>query len=233
MNSNADAFLDHFCLELAFDEKVKQDAYKLRHDVYVKEFGFEDIAGDVEKDDYDDRSLSCVIYHVKTGKAAACIRVIPAEQTLLPVEKYCSEYLFHDRFSIIANDRSRMCEISRLAVAKEFRKRPKEFLSPIGSPDGEERTFPLLSAACFLSAMIVSFLYDTPNGIAVMETFLPRITKRVGIEFETIGNELNYHGLRTPYFVTYGNIMDKLQDDYKRLMSNLELDISNQIIQIW
>lgn len=232
-NSIIDSFSKHFSIRLATTQLQKEDAYRIRYRTYVEEFGFEDkeqFSNTLEIDEYDTVATTCIIYHNYSSKPAACIRLISANDCeLLPVEKYCKSILDTNKYDKLLLSKSSLCEASRLVVDKDFRRRHNEHLSPIGHLDGEERTYPLLSIACFLSMLILSEMHGTPNCIAVMEPFLPRLTKRSGINFEPIGTEINYHGIRVPYLVRYEDVMNNLSKELRVLLDYLRNDIQYQV----
>jgi N-acyl amino acid synthase of PEP-CTERM/exosortase system len=63
------------------------------------------------------------------------------------------------------------------------------------------------------------------NVFAMMETFLPRLMSRVGIHFEKVGDEIDYHGLRAPYFIRTEaaliTMAPALKDLYRAIRSDL------------
>ena len=66
----------------------------------------------------------------------------------------------------------------------------------------EKRTFPLIAVSCYLAAIAMSDLSGRNNGFAMMEPFLPKLLARSGINFTRVGKDIDYHGLRAPYFLT-------------------------------
>lgn len=199
-------FNQYFRVELVTTDKHYEDMFKLRHDVYIEEFKYQDekeFSNGLEKDEFDDISTACVIYHIATGKPAACVRLIPGKKCdYLPIEKYMIDILDNDVIKGLNKNRSSLAEVSRLAVSREFRRRGKEALSPVGYHDeNEEITYPLLSVACFLSCIIISDIIDTEQYIAAMDPFLPRLLKYQNLNFEKISEPASYHGQRCAYLI--------------------------------
>lgn len=208
-------FERYFKIELAISEEQKNLVYGIRYRVYCEEFKYEavDLFPDkLEKDEYDQSSRHCLIIHRGSGLPAGCVRLVPAlgppALEPLPLEKYCSASLDYELIDRLNLDRSSVCEISRLAVDTTFRRRTGETLTRYGEINGlyvsaqEQRTFSLIAVACFLAATALTEIDDRTNVFAMMEPFLPRMMHRSGIDFQRVGKEMDYHGIRAPYFIT-------------------------------
>ena len=60
----------------------------------------------------------------------------------------------------------------------------------------------------------------------MMEPFLPRMLKRSGIEFERAGADIDYHGLRAPYFITTQSAVDNMRADLRELYTEIHKRIA-------
>ena len=236
--SLAGNFLRYFAVEVANTPELATEAYQLRYSVYCEEFHYEDEAAfpeQTESDDFDGHSINCLIRHRPSGLAAGCIRVVNAGDGLdLPLEKYCIESI-HPKFrEFLAGERGDICEFSRLAVNRTFRRRPKESMSRIGRDPNEElsrdeeRTFPLIAVAAFLSSFAIADLTERGSVFAMMEPFLPRMLKRSGIAPESAGSEIDYHGQRAAYFITTQNAVGSLNPELSQLYDALKQEIQRQ-----
>jgi len=224
----AEDFKRYFKIELVTSEQQAEKAYGVRYRVYCEEFRYE--ATDVfpsklETDEFDGQSLHCVIIHKATGRAAGCVRLVTAckdnEEGLLPFEKYCQQSLDTELIDSLRLQRNTECEISRLAVDGAFRRRLGERATRFGEVDSidfskqEQRTFSLLALSCLLAATALSELTQKTNGFAMMEPFLPRLLKRSGITVERVGGDMDYHGIRAPYFFTNQSMLENMQPELK------------------
>jgi N-acyl amino acid synthase of PEP-CTERM/exosortase system len=207
-------FWRFFRVVLAETPELRAVAFRVRYRVYCLEFGYEPkdrFPNGQESDDFDETSLQALVVHRASGEAAACVRLVPAvtEQgsRLLPFEKNCQHYLDRERIDALEVPRATVCEISRLAVDRSFRRRRGEELTRFGAAHDQEftreeqRTLPLIAVSAYLAATAMTDLTGRRNVFAMMETFLPRLMSRVGIHFEKVGDEIDYHGLRAPYFI--------------------------------
>jgi len=224
-------FQDFFRIEIAQTKEQKSKVYGIRYRVYCDEFGYESIdefPDEEEKDEYDDFSIHCLIIHKKSGLPAACVRLVPAldaqnKPSLLPLESHCADSLDQEYIDNLNLDRQTVCEISRLAIDCLFRRRTGEELTRFGEVHGldcckqEQRTFSLIAIAAFLAATALTEISDKTNVFAMMEPFLPRMMKRSGINFIKSGSDMDYRGIRAPYFIQTQSALDNMHDDLKEL----------------
>ncbi|TCO82436.1 N-acyl amino acid synthase of PEP-CTERM/exosortase system [Plasticicumulans lactativorans] len=188
--------------------------HRLRYEVYCREFGFEreeDCPGQMERDEYDDQSLHCLLVHRSTQSSAGTVRLVlsrpDAPEQRLPFWAHCEDSLFaqHPNHPACFPPGS-YAEISRLAVGGAFRRRPGEQESPIGQIEGqdftdvERRTFPLISLCLFLAASSLVVLSGREYAYAIMEPRLARRLASAGMLFERIGSDTDYHGLRAAFY---------------------------------
>ena len=122
-----------------------------------------------------------------------------------------------------------MCGISRLAVDGAFSCRPGAHITRFGEVDPidcslqERRTFSVIAVACFLAATALIDLTDRNSVFAMMEPFLPRMLKRSGLAFSRAGQDIDYHGLRAPYFIN--RPQDMVNTSLVRLYSEIHRSI--------
>ena len=160
-------FQRYFDVEFAVSPRQKAAVYGVRYNVYCEEQQYESadrFPNRQERDEFDEKSLHVLITHKSSGIHAGCVRLVSTggrrETDILPLEKHCPDSVAPDFFRAQELQRENICEISRLAVDRRFRRRP-------GAPDpqsndaqegaltfseDEVRTFPLIATAGFLAA---------------------------------------------------------------------------------
>ena len=242
----AQTFQKYFSVQLANTPELKRKVYNIRYHVYCKEFEYESIEScpdEMESDEYDDCSLHCLIIHNSTNIPAACVRLVPTsdhdiQQSFdpLPFEKYCSDSLDKTFIKQLNLERNTECEISRLAVDGIFRKRSGEALTRFGDVNldfskEEQRTFLLIAVAAFLAATALTDLSGKTNVFAMMEPFLPRLLKRSGILFQRVGKDIDYHGIRAPYFITTQSALDNMRPELLELYHWVHQQIESSFLQ--
>ncbi|WP_305046481.1 PEP-CTERM/exosortase system-associated acyltransferase [Geoalkalibacter sp.] len=207
------------------------EIYRLRYKVYVEEWGFErpeDHPLGIETDAYDLQAVQIGAFRRETGAIIGTGRLIPYAEALgFPIQKN----MRMDR-AIPPELLKTACEISRLAVSKEYRRRAGDNL--------------MYSESAFLptaTAGVESERRDSENDIVLgiirkiceysgregfthwsvgMAKGLYVLLKRRKIVFEPIGPEIDYHGLRRPYFGRVEEILggnDELLTIYQRALA--------------
>ena len=240
----AEDFKTYFKIELVTSEQQAEMVYGVRYRVYCEEFRYETtdvFPSKLETDEFDAQSLHCLIIHKATGRAAGCVRLVTASKDsgegLLPFEKYCQQSLNTELIDSFRIQRNTECEISRLAVDGAFRRRLGERatrfgeIASVGCTKQEQRTFSLIALSCLLAATALSELTQKTNGFAMMEPFLPRLLMRSGITVEKVGGDMDYHGIRAPYFFTTQSMLKNMRPDlkvmYTWILQQIKVDYGN------
>mgnify|MGYP001827437686 FL=1 len=226
----AQHFLDYFEVVPANTPELKKEVYRLRYDVYCKEFGYESIEehpNGRETDEYDSYSLHALVRHKASGLGAGCTRIIPADPNgrlnQLPIERLYPGNPEICNPSGQKIPRHSICEASRLCVHGQFRRRHGESSSRLGNINSlhcspqELRTFPLISVSVSLATTALTELTGRPYMFAMMEPYLPRLLRRIGYEFIQAGDEMDYHGNRAGYYVETGSVLRNFRPEFMDL----------------
>jgi N-acyl amino acid synthase of PEP-CTERM/exosortase system len=230
LSNLAESFQKYFSVDLATTPGQKQDVFRARYRVYCDEFGYEDksrFPDKAEHDEFDKYALHCLISHRASGIPAGCVRLVPATVSnnyyILPFEKFCADSLDEKFMHDFELPRSSICEISRLTVDSAFRQRSGETKTCLGKSNAmdfsqhEMRTFSLIAAACYLASTALTELTGRTNVFAMMEPFLPDVLRRTGIELQRVGKDVDYHGVRAPYFTQTSSVLDNMSVEIKQL----------------
>ncbi|GAB5450569.1 MAG: hypothetical protein Hals2KO_08970 [Halioglobus sp.] len=226
----AENFLQYFEVKYAVSPAELSQVFGIRYRVYCKEFGYEDASAfpnEEEQDSFDSKSLHALILHKSSGLPAGCVRLVMPSgvggSDPLPFEENCADSLDSAAIDGLDLDRNTVCEISRLAVDTAFRRRVGEGTTRYGVVEGldcsqqEQRSFALIAVTCFLAATALTEISGRTNVFAMMEPFLPRLLERSGIVFNRVGEDIDYHGLRAPYFITTQSALENMRPDLKEL----------------
>lgn len=209
-----------------------QEIFRLRYQVYINEWEFEN-PGDhpvgLEYDDYDAHSAHFYARCQHEKKIIGTIRMILNSDLGFPIERH-----FELTVKPEVLDKDSLGEISRLAVSKGFRRRAidnalfeAEPFVPNTLPrymdDGRD-----IRRHC--EHEVVRELYlllyrdSKQRGLthwyAVMAKGLYLILKRWGIPFRQIGTAKDYHGIRAPYLVSIEAVERSLEKQNPDLIAD-------------
>lgn len=208
-------------------EQIRQ-LFRLRHHVYCDEFHYEPPQPDGrEIDDYDDRSWHAVLRYrgasadKPAGQLVGCVRVVYSEpsggEPELPFQVHYRNPLFEGAPAPWQFGSKRICEISRLAVHRDFRRRAQESEAKEGAiamPEADQvRTFPLLAAGLFAAAAAIIVHKRKEHIFVMMEPKLHhRLHRKERIRFQQIGEPIEFRGLRAPYYLNAEEGQHDLQE---------------------
>lgn len=238
------AFHEYFLPMLANTPEQRAQAFRIRHEVYCREFGFErpeEHPDGMETDSYDAQSIHCLLVHQPSTKAAGCVRLVLPDpenpDAPLPFEKHCIDSLDRSITEPLLANRAAIGEISRLAVISEFRRRRNEDRTPAGDPDAagfsliEQRQFPFIAVGLYLSAASTGMLSGLEGVFAMMEPRLARHLSRYGIRFMQVGQVTDYHGPRAPFYITRDDLLHGLKPEISALLDTIKNDLEPSVRQ--
>lgn len=239
----AATFHHYFKLVLADTEDLRNEVYRIRYQVYCQELHYEDAKAfpdGLEHDIYDVSSRHCLLLHRSTNTYAGCVRLVFNDNhdpsRILPFEQFCSSSLHREAVDPSALDRESFGEISRLAVPANFRRRKKDLESPLGEisdPDPEEgqdkRQFPSIALGLYLAAASIGLDAGLEGVFAMMEPRLARHLMRFGIQFQQIGDVVNYHGPRAAFYINRNMLFKKLRPELQELLQAVHSDLDTGV----
>jgi N-acyl amino acid synthase of PEP-CTERM/exosortase system len=209
-------FFDYFSLELADTDQLLEESFRLRHRVYVEEMKFErpeDFPDGMERDGYEAHSLAMLLRHNTSGNTIGCVRLIVADPHD-PAKPFPFEHATggsvgqHPVFQ--RTKRVRLGEVSRLAIAPEFRRRRNDQemglysvldAAEAGQDPRRRNNLPPALGLVFAGASM-GMEIGLHAVFVMMELRLARLLRTLGIEFEQVSEAIEYHGLRAPFVIT-------------------------------
>jgi len=222
-----EALHQYFELVHCDTDDLRMQAYQLRYQIYVLETGYERAADcrlaedrqgravHLEQDEFDARSDHFLLKHRRTGLYAATARLIlpsPLDSAApYPIELHCPlDQPIND-----AGVRARLGEISRFAVSKEFKRRIGEMGTLSGVAENvenyfgndERRVVPHISLGLIAAVMRMVEQHHITHCYAVMEPALVRLLSRFNLNFNRIGPDVEYHGIRVPCLATRDKVL--------------------------
>lgn len=228
-----EVFFSHFELVRASDPALRDVAYRIRYQVYVREMGFEkeeDCPGGRETDSFDHRSEIVLLRHRASNRFIGCVRLILADADLaqpFPFE-VASDRLVDESL------RPRIAEVSRLAVVADFRRRKTDKLPGMGSivlVDGDQRQNPIPPACGLIFASAcVGLELGLEAVYTMMELRLARLLRMLGLSFTQVSDPVDYHGFRAAFRITRGSLDSPEVDD--RIRQTVSL-VRERVMQTW
>ncbi|MDP5130116.1 MAG: PEP-CTERM/exosortase system-associated acyltransferase [Paraglaciecola sp.] len=242
VNKEVSSIATHFSTYLspviANSSDLKDQCYNIRHGVYCEELNFEPVnLAKIEKDDFDEHSLHCLIQHQPTERYAGTVRIVRPEKSnqLIPIQKYCLNSISPGKINPSDFKPYEVCEISRLAVPNEFRRRQTDkfkgasvgVINQQTYSENELRCFPFIAIGLYLSAASLVIENDIKHTFVMMEPRLARSMRFVGIQFEQIGPVVDYHGQRAPYYINPNLLMQNLTPGFKLMLKNIRKTLNH------
>lgn len=239
----AEHFTEFLQPEIATTEQLRDEVFKIRHEVYCEELAFEALKEEgKEQDEFDCQSLFSMIKHKPSNIYTSCVRIVKSKNVdeLLPIEKFCGESIQNKELHPSNFKRSEVGEISRLAVKADFRRRKADKFkgSAIGAisessySETELRCFPFIAIGLYMAAATLAIETGVKHVYVMMEPRLARSMKFVGIQFIQIGEAIDYHGVRAPYYINPRIFLENLSPGFKSLYKSIDKDIAKQLKQL-
>ena len=184
----------------AFSDALKDEVYRIRHQVYCEELAFEPRRSDGrERDEYDAHSLHLLIRSEQIGEFIGCTRLVrtrPKDPHYpLPFEKACAATLDRSIVDPARLPRDSIGEISRLAVLARFRKRQGEENHATGLIQNfgtlPHQRFPYILADLYLGTIELARLNGIDTLFVLTEERLARHLRMLGVKIQAIGARLN------------------------------------------
>lgn len=199
---------------------------RLRYQVFCQETAIFDphrFSGEVESDQFDARSVHTILRHKPSGAMTGTVRLVLADP-IDPALHFPTELLGvlrrEERDAIWRVPRTRLGEISRFAISKEFRRRRHEAHVIHGITEealafdqhSSSRLCPHISLGLIKAVFHMSWTEGVTHWYAAMEPSLLRLLERMGIHFVRIGSLVEYFGRRQPCIAEVANVLSGIAE---------------------
>jgi N-acyl amino acid synthase of PEP-CTERM/exosortase system len=202
-------FRKYFEVHPATDDSLRNDVYRIRHEVYCEELRFEPERPDRrETDEYDAHSLHCLMRtSTEPGHLVGCTRLVLAKTDnpdyLLPFERTCAATLDKSIVDPATLPRDRIAEVSRLAVRSHFRRRKEDKFSNAQIHDEDfgsvvHPRFPYIPIGLYLGAIALAARSGIDTIFVLTEPRLASHFSKLGVEVQQIGGPIEHRGTRIP-----------------------------------
>ncbi|MCW5599796.1 MAG: PEP-CTERM/exosortase system-associated acyltransferase [Nitrosomonas sp.] len=241
MNLGA-SFKEYFEIIPASSKELKNEAYRIRHQVYCEDLNFEPLRSNgFETDEYDSSALHLLIRSIKFDMFIGCTRIIrPKAINLhapLPFEKICTNSLNRSIVDPTQLPRNKIAEVSRLAVIASFRRRKDEAKKPInisdedfGKPQDPHSRFPYIPLGLFIGTIELARLNNIDYLFMLTEERLANHFGKLGAHNQIIGAPIEHRGTRIPSMVYIEEIVRNMRPIFRPLYQVISTDISKNVV---
>lgn len=195
----------------------RKEAFRLRHQVYCIERGFEPPAASlVETDAHDDAALHFITRHRDTRQVLGVTRLIMDEPTKgrrLPIEAHNLSSVRDHLADLRRLNRAKVAEVSRLAVTRDVKRLCVERTGRNEERIDDEPRIHSQHVSMGLLAILFRKSLDAgvTHWVALLDSALVRCYSRLGVKFEPIGPTIDHRGPRTPIMTNLADIWRELQ----------------------
>ena len=201
-------FTTRFACVPATTSDLRNDCFRIRHDVYCRELRYEPVRPDgLESDAFDARSAHCLLRAKESGKFIGCIRLIlpnPADPAApFPFERTCAATLNRTVVDAATRQRGTVAEVSRLAVISAYRRRKGEQRDPGSIHTGDFGTadqprFPYIPVGLYLGMLVQAKRHGVDTLCMLTEPRLARHLSLLGVRIKRVGGPVEHRGRRVP-----------------------------------
>ncbi len=198
----------YFCIHAASTEALRDEVFRIRHEVYCEDLGFEAVRADGrERDDYDDQSVHCLLRSRNDPPApVGCARLVLTREgdrdQPLPFERTCAASIDRSIIDPVRLPRERIAEVSRLAVRAAYRRRKTDvdhrLIHDEDFRSDAQPRFPYIPISLYLGAVALAERHGIDTLFVLTEPRLAAHFARLGVEIRQIGAPVEHRGTRIP-----------------------------------
>lgn len=229
----AEGFRRAFELTVALDDADLDQVFRIRHDVYCRDLGWEPVRDDGrECDEFDRHSFHCLLRRRGTGEPVGCTRLIYARPDdpacPLPFEISCDAVLDRSIADPAQMPRATLGEVSRLAVLNTFRQRKGEgtVAASVTDADFERRDgqtrFPFIPVSLYLGAAAIARRIGIEHVFVLTEPRLASHFSRIGFDIRAVGGSIEHRGVRVPSLLSSSKVVTGLRPMIRPLYAAIE-----------
>ncbi|WP_077035753.1 PEP-CTERM/exosortase system-associated acyltransferase [Pelomonas sp. KK5] len=230
-------FQELFELTVALDQASIETVYRIRHEVYCRDLGWEpERANGMESDEYDRHSVHCLLRRRGSGEPVGCTRLVIARpespEYPLPFERSCQDVLDRAVIDPATLPRNDVAEVSRLAVMGSFRQRKGETAKPVSVTDDDFESrggmprFPFIPVSLYLGAAAIARRLNIDHVFVLTEPRLASHFVRIGFDIHPVGGAIEHRGVRVPSLLSSSKVVAGLRPLIRPLYTVVENSVS-------
>lgn len=235
-------FRKYFRIDAAQDDALRDQVYRVRHEVYCEELKFEPERPDRrEIDTYDVHSIHCLMRGVgEPHPLVGCTRLVLADpddpDAPLPFEHTCAATLDRGVIDPAKLPRGRIAEVSRLAVCARYRRRKNENREAANIHDEdfgnmERPRFPYIPVGLYMGAISLAMRSGIDTLFVLTEPRLASHFARLGVDIRQIGAPVEHRGTRVPSVMDVPGIVRNMRMIMRPLWRAVDDEIARSLGQ--
>ena len=217
-----------FELVMCDTEELKDKAFRLRHQVYSEEHGYEAMGMGQnnhgrEEDQYDQHAVHFILRRKLSNEIAGTVRLIlpndEEPQSSFPMQKHCDAPFLQDETQALT-----MCEISRFCMARRFRSRAEDghFMSSYHMQDTKagfkngnitfiRRRIAYAPAALMTGVFEAALNARIMDGVWMVEPRHLWSLDKIGFPYQRAGERVDVHGGLVPIVFNIKHVLDQMK----------------------
>ena len=233
------AFKRYFEIVPAFSDGLKDEVYRIRHEVYCEDLEFEPVRRNRrESDEYDVHSIHFLLRNIETQEFIGCARIILPRSGdpsyPLPFEITCADTLDRSIIDPALSPRHSVAEVSRLAVIARYRRRKGEANKALDIRDedfgvSQSRRFPYIPISLYLSTFELARLHKIETLFILTEERLALHFAKLGFDLKFIGPPVEHHGIRVPSMMSVSGTIKGMRPNLRPLYDVIAEDIKRNL----
>lgn len=234
------SFKKYFEIVPALSETLRNEAYRVRYQVYCKELRYESIQrpDQLEIDEYDSHALHLLIRDIQTNEFIGCTRIICAQSGnsahTLPFERICAKSLDRSIVDPTRLPRHSIAEVSRLAVIARYRRRRGDSDKPINISEEDYGTldrprFPYIPIGLYIGTIELARLNGIEHIFMLTESRLSSHFNKLGADIRIIGDPVEFHGQRVPSVLNINQVIKDMRLIFRPLYQMIAIDVKRHI----
>ncbi len=233
-------FQRYFTIEPALSAAQQEAVYRIRHQVYCEELGFESLReSGLETDEFDAQSLHCLLRAKQpVGEPVGCARLVltdPKDRDApLPFEISCAQALDRSIIDPAKLRRERIAEVSRLAVRGPYRRRRGERNEPAGIHKSDfgsaaQPRFPYISIGLYLGAISLAARSGVKTIFILTEPRLAAHFAKLGVRIRQIGSPIEHRGMRIPSMLDVQDVICHMRGMMRPIWRVIDSEIGEDL----
>lgn len=235
-------FSRFFTVEPATSPGLLDQVFRIRHEVYCEDLGFEPVRDNgLEHDRYDTHSRHCLLWtNTQPRQPVGCTRLVltdPVDRTApLPFETTCASSLDRSIVDPARLPRESIGEVSRLAVRSLFRRRRGEQgqADPVDENDfgsAAQPRFPYIPIGLYLGAVALALRSGVDTLFVLTEPRLAAHFAKLGVDVRRIGAPIEHRGFRVPSMIDVPHVVATMRPLVRPIWEIIEDEIERGLQQ--